>query len=184
MEEIQEYCEIVLNALNIKFGPCHIEIMYNPTRGPILIEANCGRFHCQDYTSICDEIFNYNQASLTVDSYIRNCNNIDSKTRELANERFNKVPKRVPISKTAARIVHLVSYKEGKLKEIYHQDEVYNLKSLKKWNFIYDTYGEDVKKTINLHSVAGWALLIGNKEIVDNDYNKLLKLQETMLEVE
>lgn len=184
MQEIQEYATLVCDSLNIKYGPCHIEIMYNQKRGPILIEANCGRFHCQDYTSICDQIFDYNQASLTVDSYIRTCNNIDEKTRELADTRFKKVPDRVPSSKTAARIVHLVSFKEGKLKKIHHQDEVYKLQSLMKWNFIYDTKGEDVKKTINLHTVAGWGLLIGNKEIVNNDYNKLLALQETMIEVE
>lgn len=183
MEQIQEYALLVCEALQIVNGPCHIEIMYHPTRGPLLIEANCGRFHCQDYTSICNHAYDNNQAALTVDAYIKNFNKIDINSRQLATSRFDKVPRFAKRASVAARIVHLVSYKEGKLKELLHQDEVYTLKSLLSWIFIYDTIGEYVKKTINLHNVAGWALLLGDKEIVDNDYNTLLRLQETMIEV-
>ena len=155
MHEIQEYALLVLDALGFKNGPCHIEIMYHKTRGPLLIEANCGRFHCQDYTGICDKAYSCNQASSTVDAYIRNFGNIDNSIRKLAESRFNKVPKYSPKAKVAARIVHLNSFVEGKLKNLNHQDTVYQLKSLLTWVLIYDTIGETVKRTINLHSVAG-----------------------------
>jgi len=202
MHEIQEYALLVLEALGVKNGPCHIEIMYHKTRGPLLIEANCGRWHCQDYTSICDKAYSCNQASSTVDAYIRNFVYDDS-IREIANQRFNKIPKYSPKANVAARIVHLNSFVEGELKNLNHQDTIYQLKSLLTWVLIYDTIGETVKRTINLHSVAGchyyhhyhfhhnhhlsslsgWGILLGDKETVDHDYTRLMQLQETMIEV-
>jgi len=202
MHEIQEYALLVLEALGVKNGPCHIEIMYHKTRGPLLIEANCGRWHCQDYTSICDKAYSCNQASSTVDAYIRNFVYDDS-IREIANQRFNKIPKYSPKANVAARIVHLNSFVEGELKNLNHQDTIYQLKSLLTWVLIYDTIGETVKRTINLHSVAGchyyhhyhfhhnhhlsslsgWGILLGDKETVDDDYTRLIQLQETMIEV-
>ena len=59
-------------------------------------------------------------------------------------------------------------------------------RSLFRWASKYDSdcIGEIIEKTINLHTTAGFALLIHpNKEIVDRDYHRLIELQKDMYEV-
>ena len=59
-------------------------------------------------------------------------------------------------------------------------------RSLFRWASKYDSdcIGEIIEKTINLHTTAGFALLIHpDKNIVDNDYYRLVELQKDMYQV-
>ena len=96
--------------------------------------------------------------------------------------------------------MHLVSDVEGILKKIPKHLEKLNspkfdengelsensiFESLFRWAGKYDSesVGEIIEKTINLHTTAGFALLIHpDKNIVDDDYFKILELQEDMYE--
>ena len=97
--------------------------------------------------------------------------------------------------------MHLVSDVEGILKKIPKHleklnspkfdengelSEISNFESLFRWAGKYDSesVGEIIEKTINLHTTAGFALLIHpDKNIVDKDYFEILELQKDMYEV-
>ena len=83
----------------------------------------------------------------------------------------------------------------GNLNEKNEKNEIMNenieiskkgFRSLFRWasKYDFDCIGEIIEKTINLHTTAGFALLIHpNKEIVDRDYHRLIELQKDMYEV-
>ena len=98
--------------------------------------------------------------------------------------------------------MHLVSAVEGKLKlppkyldrvdprisedDDENENHALGFSSLFRWAGKYncDSVGEIVEKTINLHTTAGYALLIHpDKDTVDSDYCKLVELQVDMYDV-
>jgi ferritin-like metal-binding protein YciE len=98
--------------------------------------------------------------------------------------------------------MHLVSDREGILKntpkhleklnspkfdENGELSEISHFESLFRWAGKYgsENVGEIIEKTINLHTTAGFALLIHpDKKIVDNDYFDIIELQKSMYETE
>ena len=126
MEEIAEYASEVLDALGVSWGPAHIEVMWSssPGRGPVLIEANVGRFHGQDIVQISDRCYGYNSIAVTLDSYLSISDRREEESMNYRVEknttslhsltRWKKIPK-VPrvLGNSGGRIVHLVSYVEG-----------------------------------------------------------------------
>lgn len=65
---LKNYATSVLDALDIKHGPGHLEIMYTPD-GPILIEAAARLQGCVDPAAL-EQALGDSQASLTVDAYL------------------------------------------------------------------------------------------------------------------
>lgn len=87
----------------------------------------------------------------------------------------------------AARIVHLVSYLNGTLTQPpLYIDEILNMESLLQWSPNYDgEVGETIVPTVDLHTTAGYALLVHpDKMVVDNDYKRLLEIQKEMYVIE
>lgn len=73
MESIYAYASEVLDALDVKWGPAHIEIMWREKEElPVLIEANVGRFHGQDTVTLCNMAYDCNAVALTLDAYLSN----------------------------------------------------------------------------------------------------------------
>jgi hypothetical protein len=150
MQSIYAYACEVLDALDVKWGPAHIEIMWREKEEvPVLIEANVGRWHGQDTVTLCNMAYNCNAVALTLDAYLSNgiekespLKSVDetpstnivpstsTKTSSLeayqqhrlsAYHRWTAVPP-TPYKRTrcAGRIVHLMSHVEGILSEPPH----------------------------------------------------------------
>eukprot|EP00596_Hydrurales_sp_CCMP1899_P000255 CAMPEP_0119051766 /NCGR_PEP_ID=MMETSP1177-20130426/73276_1 /TAXON_ID=2985 /ORGANISM="Ochromonas sp, Strain CCMP1899" /LENGTH=963 /DNA_ID=CAMNT_0007031083 /DNA_START=116 /DNA_END=3007 /DNA_ORIENTATION=- len=70
-KEMVEYADKVLDALGIMQGPSHMEIMYNDTTGPCLVEVG-SRCHGGEGTWLptLQECIGYTQVSVTLDCYL------------------------------------------------------------------------------------------------------------------
>ena len=99
-----------------------------------------------------------------------------------------------------ARIMHLVSNKEGIIEKTpKYLDRLIppileengensgivqdGFESLFRWagKYGFENIGEIIEKTINLHTTAGFALLVHpDKKIVDFDYFRIVELQKDM----
>jgi len=73
MQSIYAYACQVLDALEVKWGPAHIEIMWREEEEIlVLVEANVGRWHGQDTKTLCNLAYDCNAVSLTLDAYLSN----------------------------------------------------------------------------------------------------------------
>eukprot|EP00597_Dinobryon_sp_UTEXLB2267_P000335 CAMPEP_0170072938 /NCGR_PEP_ID=MMETSP0019_2-20121128/10460_1 /TAXON_ID=98059 /ORGANISM="Dinobryon sp., Strain UTEXLB2267" /LENGTH=483 /DNA_ID=CAMNT_0010282177 /DNA_START=226 /DNA_END=1677 /DNA_ORIENTATION=+ len=196
---VAEYAVEVLRALCVQWGPAHIEIMLasDPGRGPVLIEANVGRFHGQEVVQLSERCYGYSAPSVCCDAYLSQIDateSVDSDSdgvseRSEAWRRWKGIPHIPRVLGTAgARIVHLVSYVEGALSEPprHRFNILTELPSLCKWSLNCEgaVEGEQVQRTVDLDTTLGYALLQHErKEQVDLDYAKLIAFQEDMLVV-
>tara|TARA_B100000787_G_scaffold159902_1_gene138504 strand:- start:163 stop:462 length:300 start_codon:yes stop_codon:yes gene_type:complete len=48
------YAAAVLDALCWRWGPVHMEVMWVEGRGPVLIEANCGRLNGEEFKTVAE----------------------------------------------------------------------------------------------------------------------------------
>ena len=178
MTEIEDFCLHLLDNLNVSFGPCHIEVKHDGR--PILIEANVNRFHGQNVVTIENMCYGHNQIAMTRDAYVANS---ESPFAKEALAKWNNVPRRPhAIARCAARIVHLVSENEIVLKKDASYDDIFKLPTLLRYASAYEGIaGETVRRTIDLSTNAGYALLVHPSKIdVDRDYWELIKLQKAL----
>ena len=177
LTEIEDFCLQLLDDLNVSYGPCHIEVKYS--NKPILIEANVNRFHGQNVVTLENMCYGHNQIAITRDAYVANSESPFAKDA-LAN--WNNVPSRPAIARCAARIVHLVSEHELVLKKDVSYDDIFKLPTLLRYASAYDGIaGETIRRTIDLSTNAGYALMVHpSKSDVDRDYSELIKLQKTL----
>ena len=148
------YCNRVLDALEIKNGPGHAEIILTPS-GPCLVEMNC-RAHGGDgnWRSMAQALTGgYSQVEGTVDAYL------DKKA-------FAMMP-RVPPSppKSFGQEVILVSYAAGEVSATPGYDVIKNLES-----FVFletgVSIGSKVEHTVDLLTCVGSAILVHEDEEV------------------
>ncbi|CAM9760437.1 unnamed protein product, partial [Ectocarpus fasciculatus] len=186
-QKVVEYAFKALDALGITFGPTHTEIMMvgadggddgttSPGEGtPTLVEVNT-RWHLTDFAPLTDACVGYNAVEETLAAY-------------LDPERFDALPRVPPTGQDSryGRVVHLVSYVEGPLEGIFHEEEIRNLESFAGIDVYADPKNGGsghVKKTIDIRSDAGWVRLVHDKEeVVERDYRRVVELMPTMYKV-
>jgi hypothetical protein len=71
-EAVMAYACAVLDALAVTDGPAHIEIRLAPSpRGPVLVEANIGRWHGVPYSPMLGDLAQgYNAFGAVMDAYL------------------------------------------------------------------------------------------------------------------
>jgi hypothetical protein len=168
--DICAYAQSALDALGWRWGPSHLEVR-DGAHGPVLVEANAGRFNGVDFLPLTSRCIGYSFYGAAIDAFC------DSAAWEA-------LPPAPPARLAAAgRLVKLVSYVEGNLCALHHQEELLALPSLLRYSPKYTEPGQDVALTVDLGSVAGFVLLSGPREQVDTDYRALQAMQPTMFEV-
>jgi hypothetical protein len=160
------YCNCVLDALEIKNGPTHAEIILTPS-GPCLVEMNC-RAHGGDgnWRPLARSLTGgYSQVEGTVDAYL------DKKA-------FHILP-RIPASppKAFGQEVILVSYAAGEVKATPGYDVIKNLES-----FVFletgVSVGSKVEHTVDLLTCVGSAILVHeDEEVVLRDVKTIRALE-------
>ena len=148
------YVRGVLDALELKNGPSHCEIMMTPD-GPCLVEMNC-RAHGGDgnWRPLCMALTGkYSQVEATVDAY-------------LDKREFATIPDKPPSPfKASGQEVILVSYSRGVVKATPGFEEIQNLQS-----FVYLETGVQpgsfVDYTVDLFTGIGSAILMHHDEEV------------------
>lgn len=146
------YCNRVLNALEMKNGPSHAEIILT-ANGPCLVEMNCrAQGGDGNWRPLAKALTGgYSQVEATVDSYL------DKKS-------FDTLPK-IPVSppKAFGQEVILVSYAEGEVVGTPGYDVIKNLES-----FVFMetgvAIGSHVEHTVDLLTCVGSAILLHEDE--------------------
>ncbi|CAN0350744.1 unnamed protein product [Pylaiella littoralis] len=187
--KVVEYAFKALDALGVKFGPTHTEVMMvrasagedssenkSPGDGtPTLVEVNT-RWHLTDFAPLTDACMGYNAVEETLAAY-------------LDPARFDALPRVPPAGKESryGRVVHLVSYVEGSLEEVIHEEEIRKLESFVGMDVYADPKNGgsgQMKKTIDIRSDAGWVQLVHDREeVVERDYRRVVELMPTMYRV-
>jgi len=161
------YIRGVLDAMGIKHGPTHGEVMMTPD-GPCLVEMNC-RAHGGDgnwVPMVRGLNGGYTQVSATIDAYMEP-------------ERFHALPDKTPSPfKAAGQECCLVSYSKGTVKSTPGYEVIKNLPS-----FVYlETRvgpGSDVEYTTDLFTDIGSAILLHeDPEVVNKDIAFIRYMEE------
>lgn len=111
--------ECALLSLEVMMVGSNRENIDNGTPGrgtPTLVEVNT-RWHLTDFAPLTDACVGYNAVDETLSAY-------------LDQGRFDALPRVPPVGEGAryGRVVHLVSYVEGPLEEIRHEEVTSNTK--------------------------------------------------------
>jgi len=144
-----EYMKGVLDALGIRNGPAHGEVMWTST-GPCLVEVGA-RPHGAEGTfiPIADKCVGYNQVQMSVDAYC------DEKA-------FAAYPSVPSLKFGYGAIIDLVSFVSGDLKCIGKKeaDAIKSLPTFVSFNML-PKPGDKISKTIDCFTAAGSVSLFG-----------------------
>jgi hypothetical protein len=142
------YTRKVLDALKIKHGPTHGEVIMTDD-GPCLVEMNCRCCGIDGAAALVQNVMlGYSQVECALDSY-------------LDRVAFDKVPDApvVPYTGGAGQIVHLVSMSAGVITATPGYEKIKSMKSLIR--LMPEPYktGDTLCHSVDLFSLAGLAIL-------------------------
>lgn len=164
------YARAVLDALGVKYGPSHGEIIMTPD-GPCLVEMNC-RAHGGDGNwrpLVLALNGGYDQVSATVDAYLHP-------------ERFDALPDKPPSPFLASgQCVDLVNYTDGVVQTTPGYDVIRALPSFVAME-AHIKPGSKIKKTVDLATDAGTVVLMHpNEDVLSLDIAVIRKLEASNL---
>ncbi|MBN1684980.1 MAG: ATP-grasp domain-containing protein [Gammaproteobacteria bacterium] len=163
--ELVNYAFEVSNALGIKYGPAHHEIMLTE-EGPVLVEtgARCMGVIPPD---LVVEAIGRSQVDLMLDSYT-------DPTLFL-----EKIQQPYKIAKHFW-IKHIHVYQVGQLKQILYIDQIKQLPSFRFMDLAVAP-GSKLERTVDLHTSPGIIFLMHpDKEVVLQDYRTIRRLEKKM----
>merc|ERR1719356_2186130 len=165
-QEMIPYVRGVLDALGIKNGPSHGEVMMTQ-RGPCLVEMNC-RAHGGDgaWNPLAMELTGgYTQVNCSVDAYMD----------ETA---FAKVPDMPPSPyKAVGQEVMLVSFAEGVVKSTPGYDQIKAMESFVSLETGIEA-GTKVERTVDIFTSAGSVILMHHDaEILEKDMATIRQME-------
>jgi len=158
-----KYTHQVIDALGVRYGPTHAEVMFCNDGSPCLVEVG-SRFQGVQgmWTMPADEAIGYNQIDAMVDLLVEP-------------EKYWALP-RVPLKlKKHARQIFVISPVSGKLKGFPHLPALLALKSMRKATF-YPKVGEMVQRTVDGWTSPGNVIMVGDPEDLERDYVEALRL--------
>lgn len=163
-DQVVPYVEQVLDALGIRFGPAHTEVMLTED-GPVLVESGA-RLH----GSIRDDVIDRctpSHVTVTVDAYLDPSSVARRAARpyELAN---------------ASRCVMLISHQGGRVVSDAGMRAVEALPSYA-GSISMAEPGDEITPTIDLFSCPGIVYLVDpDRELLRRDYERLRELEQTV----
>ncbi|MBN1684847.1 MAG: ATP-grasp domain-containing protein [Gammaproteobacteria bacterium] len=164
-ETLVQYTFRVLDALGVRYGAAHSEIMLTK-KGPALIETG---IRCMGAISpdIINEAVGRNQVDLLLKAYAAPENFLAENTN------FYSIKKHLFVK-------FLIASQQGKIEHIQHQDTIKNLKSFYRMS-IGVKPGDFLVKTANLKTSPGMIFLLHPDEsVVMCDYQTLSQLENDM----
>ena len=184
------YAMKALDALGLKWGLSHVEVMVNSKEDrTCLIEVNC-RQHNTDFAPMTSMCIGYNALDMLLSAYLGDCveendKNIMPMEEAALRMEWDSIPI-FPSTRLCGAIIHLVCHAEGVVKNIQGLEELENLESVQHYE-IYPSFleGNKVSKTIDIRTDAGWVHLINDDcDQFWRDYNRIMELMKNMFVVE
>ncbi len=167
-DALVKYMHSVLDALEVKHGPSHGEVMWTST-GPCLVEVGC-RPHGGEgtFVKLADGPIGYNQLSVMIDAHENR-------------SKFYSLPDRPKKLKGSSMEVCLVSHQEGTLVDIPLLPKIEELESFVEAE-MKTSVGEHVPLTIDFITSPGAILLSHpDKSVVERDQERIHELEENGL---
>lgn len=165
---LSEYVKSVLNALEIRFGAGHSEVMMTKD-GPVLIEIGARLAGGID-PSVTSEALGYSHVSILVDSYL----NPDNFLRFASQ-------KRLPSKKRALK-VFLISHKSGIVRQTFDYKFLANIKDLHSIS-VSLKIGDKLETTSNLFNSPGLVCIVSpDKKVLENGYRKIREIENQIYE--
>ena len=159
----------VLDALGIRHGPAHTEMMIDKS-GPVLIETGARIGGAQH--ALLSRKYGFSQVDLCISSFLGSIKNVRS-------------PEDIYSNKSACIFeIELVSSSEGVVTTL---DKIKEIQSLESAEFVQVkvSIGDNYHVTKDLFTSPGWILLAHtNRNIVVSDYNRIRELEFSGLFVE
>jgi len=178
-----EYAMSALDAVDVKWGLSHVEVMVDLDGGSRLIEVNC-RQHNTDFAPMTSACIGYNALDMLLAAYLGDIEDLPVETAEQRLD-WSLLP-RVPVPRAYGSVIHLVCHAEGKVVDIKGIEELENLESVRAMD-IYPSFfvGNEVRKTIDIRSDAGWVHVVhDDEERFSADYDKVVSLMKDMFVVD
>jgi biotin carboxylase len=165
-QEMIPYVRGVLDALGMKNGPSHGEVMMTQ-RGPCLVEMNC-RAHGGDgaWDPLARELTGgFTQVNGSIDSYMD----------QVA---FDKIPDLPPSPfKASGQNVMLVSFAQGTIKSTPGYDKIRTMESFVSLETNYEV-GSKVERTVDIFSSVGSVILMHHDvETLKKDINTIRQME-------
>lgn len=167
---LASYVPKVLDAVGIKHGAGHAEVIMTPT-GLSLVEVG-GRCHGSEGTfmPLADRVWGYNQVGALVAATV-------------SQQEFDAIPDVCGDELEYGFKVDFVSYVAGKLLRIDHLDKMRALKSFVRFD-VMPKVGDDIIITEDCFSAVGSVTLIHkNRKQVEEDHLKIREWEKTMFVV-
>ena len=158
-----DYTFGVINALGIKQGPAHTELLLTP-EGPVLIEI-AARMHGAGFPIYSQQCVGYSQVDLTVDAYVD----------EPAFKAKTQAPYKLQKSLV---IVELISGVEGELKDVPFLHQIKELPSYYSMK-LGVAPGNVIMKTIDVFTSPGYVVLLHpDPATIWRDYCRIRDLEK------
>ncbi|KAJ8599403.1 hypothetical protein CTAYLR_009705 [Chrysophaeum taylorii] len=149
-EKLVAYVHAVLDALGVRYGPSHAEVMWQHD-GPCLVEVGC-RPHGGEgtFVGMIEKVIGkgFDQLSVMLDAIEKPY-------------RFHRLPKRPPTFQGGAIEVCLIAYEQGTLRGLPGLQSVRHLASFHAEE-IKVAIGDDITKTVDFLSTPGSIMLVHN----------------------
>jgi hypothetical protein len=201
---LYEYLNSCLDALSIKWGITHSEVIVTPSGGPRLVEVNC-RQHNMDFLSLTMGGIGYNLYDVLLAAYFGGDGTPDGTTGSTTthdgsslraetsgNYRdrlvWEDIPD-IPTKRMGASMVHLVNSETGTLKRV-NEKALYEMQAMESviGMEVYRAFleiGTRIYPTVDIKSDAGWIQLVHpDSDIFNSDYQRIIELMPTLFEVE
>merc|ERR1712087_113590 len=154
------YTQGVIDALDIKHGPTHAEVMMTHDGTPCLVEMNC-RAHGWDgaWAPLERALVGYSQVETACDSYFHA-------------DAFDALPDHFPTFVAGGQMVELVSNFTGRIEALPGYETIKHLPS---FSFMevggHIAVGQDLELTIDLFTCAGAVILChpDKKQVADDE---------------
>jgi hypothetical protein len=185
---IYQYLDDCLNALDIRWGVTHSELIIT-TDGPRLVEVNC-RQHNMDFVPLTDNAIGYNLYDMLLAAYFGDDDDQGIEDDLLTDARVNwDLLPDYPSTRLNAAMVHLVNDKRGVLKRL-NENALYEIQSMESVIDleVFPEFLEPgisrIEPTVDIKTDAGWIqMLHPDNEIFQRDYQRIMELMPTLFEV-
>ena len=183
-EVLCEYAKSALDALDLKWGMTHTEVIMTKD-GCRLVEVNC-RQHNMDFAPITMACIGYNALDMLLSAYLGGGPCVPEQ-KEMCLE-WSLLPDR-PVLRAFGAMVHFVNHVQGTLigvnedalREIQAMESVLDLQ-------VYNPFlelGKEIMPTVDIRSDAGWVQLINDdSEAFVRDYNRIVELMPILFFVQ
>lgn len=169
VESLRTYGVAVLNALELREGPSHMELMYNPEQGPVLIEV-AGRLmggHTQQATREA-------LGTSPIDQWMLSILRPTLFEQSLRNG--------YPRMRAQAVSLQLISHQTGTIVDMRGADEIRNLPSTRVVNL--PSLGDRIEATTDMANAPGSIWLVNrDRDALWRDYARIRQIEERLFVV-